>query len=108
MAFANVAFILGALFTEIEHWDKAKEYNMRNKLVLSAVAHAKWLGIEAGFAIDPNEPDWPVAYIELPTGQVSWHLPKHTKIWDGHTTEEKYRRIHQYADGLKFTIRGEK
>ena len=43
-------------------------------------------------------------YVDLPTGQVSWHfhdsqaylfddLPPYTKQWDGHNTEEKYRRV---------------
>lgn len=47
---------------------------------------------------------WPVVYITLPTGQVSWHISpsdldlfKHVAYgdekWDGHTTEEKYRRL---------------
>lgn len=43
-------------------------------------------------------------YIDLPTGQVSWHfhdreahlfsgLPPYTKPWDKHTTPEKYERV---------------
>ena len=43
-------------------------------------------------------------YIDLPTGQVSWHyhesqahifagLPEYRKEWDGHDTLEKYRRV---------------
>lgn len=54
---------------------------------------------------DPAEPDWAVVTIELPTGQVSWHVSpddydlfKHVErsldaVWDGHTTEEKYARL---------------
>lgn len=53
------------------------------------------------------EPGWStVVMIQLPTGQVSWHI-KDSEIpeffshlvrdtnatWDGHTTEEKYRRL---------------
>jgi hypothetical protein len=50
--------------------------------------------------------DWRwIVYIDLPTGQVSWHLhDSHLAIfhhvprfqgraWDGHTTEEKYKRV---------------
>lgn len=56
-------------------------------------------------AIEGWEPEWHgCVYIDLPTGQVSWHyhdreaqlfadLPAYTKPWDGHTTEEKYRRL---------------
>lgn len=43
-------------------------------------------------------------FIDLPTGQASWHfhereahlfagLPEYTKPWDGHSTAEKYRRV---------------
>jgi hypothetical protein len=61
---------------------------------------------------DPAEPDWPVVYITLPTGQVSWHfspddqdllfgVPRDDNTrWDGHTTDEKYRRIADHAARL--------
>lgn len=58
---------------------------------------------------DENDKDWEkdwmwIVYISLPTGQVSWHIHdselsmfSHLKQgennWDGHTTEEKYRRL---------------
>src|SRR5262245_59258710 len=67
-------------------------YAVRYTLVLDAVAMANHLGYATGFRLDPQAPAWPVAYIELPTGQVSWHLPQHPTPYDGHTTEEKYRR----------------
>lgn len=73
-------------------------YEKRYGFVLNAMAIAHELGYESGIRIDPNESEWPVVYIELPTGQVSWHLPQHTKEYDGHTTEEKYDRIHRYCN----------
>jgi len=87
-------FQLDALLQEIlDHdWD----YDERYGLVLAAVACAYWQGFAAGIRLDPAEPEWPVAYIELPTGQVSWHLPQHAIAWDGHTTEEKFRRIRAF------------
>ena len=69
------------------------DYEGRYGLILEAVAMADDLGYKAGFRIDPKEPDWPVAFIELPQGQVSWHLPQHERPWDGHTAEEKYQRV---------------
>lgn len=47
-----------------------------------------------------------VVMMDLPTGQVSWHipqewlhlydgLPRYGGDWDGHTTEEKYRRVQE-------------
>lgn len=57
---------------------------------------------------DGWEDDWRwIVFIDLPTGQASWHihdselnlfqhLPRFQgRVWDGHTTEEKYRRISQ-------------
>lgn len=50
-------------------------------------------------------PEWHnCVYIDLPTGQASWHyhdshahlfahLPPYRKQWDGHTTEQKYERV---------------
>lgn len=60
---------------------------------------------------DPAEPDWAVVTVELPTGQACWHIApadmdlfRHVRIaigrdrpWDGHSTEEKYRRIADLA-----------
>ena len=56
------------------------------------------------YGADPNEPEWPVIYVTLPTGQASWHLspddldlfhhvPTGTQAWDGHDTAEKYARL---------------
>lgn len=55
---------------------------------------------------DEKAPGWPVCIIDLPTGQVSWHvtaadaamffghLPAHAgRVWDGHSTPEKYARL---------------
>lgn len=54
---------------------------------------------------DPAEPDWPVLYLILPTGQATWHISPddlglfdHVRTdiheaWDGHTTEQKYERL---------------
>jgi hypothetical protein len=88
--------LLQMLLPEIEAHDD--DYTVRNVMVLMAVAIAKSAGLEAGFRIDPAEPDWPVAYIELPTGQVSWHMPQHPREYDGHTTEEKYARCRAFAE----------
>lgn len=54
---------------------------------------------------DMEEPDWPVLYIEFPTGQCCWHVNDtdldlfgHVpvdvyEVWDGHSTAEKYERV---------------
>ena len=57
--------------------------------------------------VDDAEPGWTSAvYVDTPAGQLSWHVPDHelatyfaglsrvdVSPWDGHTTEEKYRRL---------------
>jgi len=84
--------MLAMLLTSIKANDE--KYDVRSGLVYRALVEAHRLGLACGFRIDPNEPDWPVAYIELPFGgQVSWHMPAFPQAWDGHTTEEKFRRI---------------
>lgn len=60
---------------------------------------------------DPDEPDWPVIYVTLPTGQVSWHIApadmdlfRHVPIgaaeWDGSDVMEKYRRLDEHTRQL--------
>ena len=87
------------LLANIEYHDK--NYKLREVMVYTCVALAKSLGLGSGFRIDPAEPEWPVAYIELPTGQVSWHMPQYPATWDGHSSDEKYERIRRYVFGDK-------
>lgn len=82
----------------IERAEEAKRYDIRNRAVLIAAGLASMCGYPCGVRLDATEPDWPVVYIELPNGQVSWHLPQHDREWDGHSTEEKYRRCREFAE----------
>jgi hypothetical protein len=77
------------------------EYVSRNRLIYEALYVATKCGYEVGFRIDPQETEWPVAFIQLPTGQVSWHLPQFSHPWDGHSTEEKFRRIREFRAPFK-------
>ena len=81
--------------------DNDLNYDERYHLVIEAVLRAISIGMPAGFRIDPDEPEWPCAYIELPTGQVNWHLPQHPVAWDGHSTEEKYQRIRRFVEEVR-------
>lgn len=83
-------------------------YFDRNQAVLALARLARAQGYPVGLKIDPNEPDWPILMIDLPTGQVGWHLPKaeivgrwpaYEKPWDGHTLEEKRERIRRFVRG---------
>ena len=56
---------------------------------------------------DPEREGWLIAYADLPTGQVSWHIPPADRdlfenarfapdvVWDGHSTAEKYARVRE-------------
>lgn len=82
---------------------KDAAYLERNQVV-AALATAFPSGI-ARTAIPGWSDDWHgCVYIDLPTGQCSWHyhdshahlfahLPAYAGKWDGHTTEEKYERL---------------
>lgn len=96
--------------------DKDKAYRERN-LVLALLVECLKRGMtsnEIGIKQDDRE-DWEdewrnVLFIDLPTGQISWHLhkselvnfpnvPKYQGNYDGHTTEEKYERIKKFILG---------
>lgn len=75
-------------------------YRERAHLLALLAAH-----YPAHLQADPAAPNWPVLHLQLPTGQCTWHIGEadldlftHVRTdrheaWDGHTTEEKYRRI---------------
>jgi hypothetical protein len=86
-------------------------YRERDRCVALAARLAMILHLPAwlGRHIDkPGDPPWDedwrnIVFIELPSGQVSWHihdsevdlvsfLPRRDDPWDGHDTAEKYRR----------------
>lgn len=74
------------------HDELGKEYYaLRNMFVYRLVGEAAKRGYVVGFAPD-EDPAWVIVYIELPTGQVSWHLPAYAGTWDGHDNAAKYAR----------------
>lgn len=86
---------------------KDAAYEERNRVV-AALAAVYPSGI-ARTAIEGWSDYWHgCVYIDLPTGQASWHyhdsqahlfahLPAYTQHWDGHTTDEKYDRLFQLS-----------
>lgn len=56
---------------------------------------------------DADADEWAIVYCWLPTGQVSWHvprdlaeqsdLPRKFVEWDGHDRAEKNRRLQNFA-----------
>lgn len=87
--------LLAQLLFEIEAADM--DYPKRYGLVLRAMGAALKAGFDVGIRVDPVDPEWPVVYIELPDGQVSWHMPQHGREWDGHDTITKYKRCRAFA-----------
>lgn len=89
-------------------------YTERNQCVALIARMALSAAMKAGIAktaIEGWSEDWhSCVYIDLPTGQVSWHyhdshawmfagLPAYQGKWDGHDTPEKYRRVNEAARG---------
>jgi len=87
-------------------------YEERERCVALIAALSLACGWEAGMArtaIEGWDEEWHgLTLIDLPTGQVSWHmhdshaaffegLPQYSGVWDGHDTEEKYRRVDELA-----------
>lgn len=79
-------------------------YLDRNLCVQAMVKMAQKLGFNTGLKEDP---EWPILYIDLPTGQVSWHIPKQEILtdfpeyngkWDGHNLQEKRRRLIDFME----------
>lgn len=101
---------IAALRSELEQMRQRKDgaYLERNRCVALIAQMALALGLKAGktrTAIEGWSDDWHgCVYIDLPVGQVSWHfhdsqaylfdfLPAYDGKWDGHDTDEKYRRV---------------
>ena len=96
------------LAAEVRRLQLAKNgaYSERNKLV-AALSMMFPASLERHPEEDKTwEDDWRwVVYLDLPTGQASWHLHDSEVVqfghlprmagrkWDGHTTEEKYSRL---------------
>lgn len=108
-----------------EHERKLNEvYDERNRCIAAICAMAQRLSWSTwrGKHEPANDPSWDaewrnVIYINLPTGQVSWHihdrdLPLFSQLplilerpWDGHTTEQKYKRLQKLSYGTRFCVR---
>lgn len=93
--------------SRIEELEKQKDgaYTERNALV-AALSKVFPASLERHPDSEEWDDDWRwIVYIDLPTGQVSWHLHNSElsafdhllafqgRSWDGHTTEEKYLRL---------------
>ena len=83
-------------------------YLDRNLAVQVMAKMAQELHYRVG--VKDEKTDWPILYVDLPTGQVSWHIPKKELMgdlpiyegkWDGHDLETKRNRLKAYIEALK-------
>lgn len=91
-----------------ERLQKNGAYNERNMCISLIAKMAQAMGYVAGLGkhegpdSDPEFQD--IVFIDLPSGQVSWHvhkdemylfdfLPTYAGKWDGHSTSVKYNRV---------------
>lgn len=81
-------------------------YRDRNLAVLALARLAIKSGHRAG--LRDRDSDWPIVTIDLPTGQVTWHIPRaeappdlpdYPDEWDGHNLAQKQERVRAFADG---------
>lgn len=90
--------------------ETSKVYRERNIAVALAARLALELGYSVAIHTSDDDPEWPVVFIDLPTGQVSWHIPYDEVLeyfpplaemvvnpWDGHSTDEKHLRVMRFA-----------
>lgn len=99
------------LENELASMEQRKDaaYLERNRVV-AALAKCFHSGVKKT-AIEGWSEDWHgCVYIDLPTGQASWHfhdsqaflftgLPRYEGTWDGHSTDEKYDRLAKLKPG---------
>ena len=80
-------------------------YLDRNLAVMALAKLAEQQGYPVGIMQDPQQPGWPVIMIDLPSGQVGWHIPesdllgswqKYSDEWDGHNLKDKRQRLAQF------------
>lgn len=87
-------------------------YAERNELAVLVATMARALGLRAGWRLDRSaEKGWQtLVMVELPAGQVSWHLPDNEQApveklptcflpWDGRTKAEARQRIREAIFG---------
>jgi hypothetical protein len=103
--------------TDSEPKDKSDVYRDRNLLALAfigAFADVR-AGARYGWWPDTDEvngEEWAVVWVDLPTGQVGWHIrrddvpdgmPKRDPEYDGYTTDEKNDRLRRWFSAVHET-----
>ena len=112
---ASMFMRITRLQREVQELIEAREgvYEERNQLALLCADLAHQLDMKVWTKPDKEASasyEWWVVYIQLPTGQVSWHvrdeeeiragvLPRDFQLpWDGHSSQVKRERIWEYLE----------
>jgi hypothetical protein len=104
----------GAELTEMERSLRTQRENLRaERIILIACLSKEFPAILAHHTPDESGADYDwgwVVYIELPSGQVSFHIGEsrgwfdhlavaNIPVWDGHNSEQKWGRVTAYLNG---------
>lgn len=83
--------------------DPSDAYFERNQMAFVLASVCDTLGYIVG--LKNRRSEWPILYIDLPEGQVSWHIPRneirgkwpdYLSEWDGHTVGQKRERLAKF------------
>lgn len=87
--------------------DCSDAYFDRNQAVLALFALLKQEQITVGWKDDEEDVNYVILFADLPTGQISYHIPRHEidlkdwskypNHWDLHTTSQKRDRLHAFV-----------
>jgi len=100
--------------TDSEPKDKRDVYRDRNLLALAFIAAYAEVRALPQYGWWPDTDDvngekWAVVWVNLPTGQVGWHIrredvpdgmPMRDPEYDGYTTDEKNDRLRRWFDAV--------
>lgn len=74
---------------------------IRYVLVWQALSLALATGYDANARLDSDALNRPMVCINLPTGQVSWHIPRNPIRWGRLDTDEKHRFVQEFVATAK-------
>jgi len=96
--------------TMIQNTHDSEPYFDRNQILKAFCLMVKNKGLKIGWQDDPKDMYFVIMFIDLPTGQISYHIPRweidlskwprYAGQWDGHSTEQKRVRLNEYIISL--------
>jgi hypothetical protein len=90
----NLATLLAGVVREGDKGD----YGARNQMIYAALACAALDGADCGVRFNQDDHEWPIVYIVLPTGQVSWTVQQFLPPASPHTIDENNAAIQKFVE----------